>query len=74
MSKIKIREIESEHFLFWKCYTQGAPQKKQCHCFSHRAPKMSRINHFNTYILGHCWETKIKSLESGQFTFSKYYI
>ena len=53
---------------------QGALRKKQYHCFFHEAPNISRINHFDTYILGKRWETEIKSRESAHFTFQKYYI
>ena len=27
------KKTELEHYTFWNCYIQGAPQKKQYHCF-----------------------------------------
>ena len=37
----QIKQLESEHNTFWKCYIQGAPRTKQYHYFFHGAPKVS---------------------------------
>ena len=38
------KKLKSGDFRFWKCYIQGAPRKKQYHCFFRRAPKIWRKN------------------------------
>ena len=38
----QIKQLESGHFTFWKCYIQGASWTKQYHCFSREAPRSSR--------------------------------
>ena len=50
---------ESRDYIFWKCYVQGAPRKKQYHCFFHGAPEISRKINFHTYTLGQLWQIKI---------------
>ena len=48
----KNRKLESRGYTVWNFYIQGAPQKNRYHCFFREATKISRINAFNTYILG----------------------
>ena len=71
---MKIKQPESGHYTFWKCYIQGGPRTKQWHCFFRGAPKILKINPFDRYILGKCWQMKIKQPQSGHYTFWKCYI
>ena len=42
--QIKIKLLETGHYTFWKCFIQGAPCKKQYHCFFHGEPKIKKEN------------------------------
>ena len=41
--KSKEKKLELEQHIFWKCYIQGAPRKKQYHSFFRGVPIISRI-------------------------------
>ena len=56
--QIKTKQSESGHFTFWNCYIQGAPQKKQSHCFLHRALKTSRKVDFGGCPLDKLYQIK----------------
>ena len=47
----------------------GCSTKEAVSLFFRGTPKISRINPFDTYILGKCSQIKIKQLESSHFTF-----
>ena len=44
--QIKIKQLESEHYTFWKSYIQGAPWRKQYRCSFRGALKISKNNDF----------------------------
>ena len=50
--QIKVKQLELGQCTFWKCYIQGAPQKKQYHCSFLETPKISRKYDFYTFTLG----------------------
>ena len=58
--EIKIKRLKSGYYTFKKCYIEGAPRKKQHHCFFRGTPKISRKIDFYTYKLGEWWQIKIK--------------
>ena len=75
------QKLKRGHYTFWKCSLQGAPRKKQYHCFFRGAPKISRINNFYTYTLGtiryYSKSKKIKikkKSKTGHYSFLKSYI
>ena len=49
--QIKIKLLETGHYSFWKCFIQGAPCKKQYHCFFHGEPKIKKKTGFYTFTL-----------------------
>ena len=64
------KKTELEHYTFWNCYIQGAPQNRQNITASFaELVKTWRINDFYTYNLGKQWEIKIKKSESGHYKF-----
>ena len=55
-----IREIESGHFTFWKCYIQGGPRTKQFNCLLCGAPKIKKRRNFSTFLVN-SFKSKSKS-------------
>ena len=53
-NKIK-KKKKLGHYTFCNFYMQGAPRKKQYHCFFRGVPKTSGRNDFFRSILGETW-------------------
>ena len=61
------KRLESGHHTYWNFYIQGAPRKKQYHCFFygcflHGAPQGLRKSGFYRSILGELRQIKIKKI------------
>ena len=69
-----MKQLESGHFTFCKCYIQGAPRTKQYHCFFRGAHKISKKwllqVHFGLIVA----KQNKKKLEWEHYTFWKCYI
>ena len=47
----QIKQLESGHSTFWKCYILGAPQTKQYHCLFLGAPRSWLLHmHFGLIV------------------------
>ena len=64
-----IREIESGHFTFWKCYIQGGPRTKQFNCLLCGAPKIKKRRNFSTF-----WWIVSNQNQKANYAFWKCYI
>ena len=71
---MKIKKTESGDYTFLKCYIQGGLRTKQWNCVFRGAPKFLKINPFDRYIFGKCWQMKRKKPRSRHYTFWKCYI